>query len=53
MKVELSPAQIRWLLSCIRSADHAEVRGRPPILCDFYEPVVFELLSHLATHTDQ
>jgi hypothetical protein len=53
MKVELTPAQIRWLLACIRSADHAEVAGRSPIRCDFYEPVVFELLSHLTPEPDQ
>jgi hypothetical protein len=53
MKVELTRAQIRWLLDCIRSADHAEVRSRPPILCDHYESVVFELLSHLTPVLDQ
>lgn len=47
MQIELTPAQARWVLACIRAADHAQITARSPIKCDFYEPVVFELLSHL------
>lgn len=49
MQVELTPAQIRWVLACIRAADHAQVTAQSPIKCDFYESVVFELLSQLHT----
>ena len=47
MQVELSPAQIRWVLACIRATDHVQATAHTFIKCDFYEPVVFELLSHL------
>jgi|DEB19_MinimDraft_3_1074340.scaffolds.fasta_scaffold34163_1 hypothetical protein len=46
-EVVLSPAQIRWVLACIRAADNAQVTAQNPIKCDFYESVVSELLSHL------
>lgn len=45
--LELTPAQIRWVLACIRAADQAQASALSPLRCDFYEPVVFELLSHL------
>lgn len=47
MQLELTPAQIRWVLACIRASDHAQATARTPIKCDFYESVVFELLSQL------
>lgn len=47
MQIELTPAQVRWVLACIRAADHTQVAAQSPIKCDFYETVVFELLSHL------
>jgi len=46
-EVVLSPAQIRWVLACIRAADNAQVTAQSPIKCDLYESVVRELLSHL------
>lgn len=47
MQVQLSPAQIRWLLACIRATDHTQATAHTFVKCDFYEPVVLELLSHL------
>lgn len=49
--VQLTKAEIRYLLNCIRSADLDRLRDKPT-LCDFYESVVLKLLTRLNYDTE-